>query len=198
MVRSRIRGALGIGLALAWTCWPSEGPSLPPLTAELRAGAAAEPSSGEVAVPPGGVGNQPQGEAAGLKRAAVEMARQVAEAYPEDALSYALLGSAYYNTGRSEEAVKQLRKCLELSPNQADAYEILARVAYEKGQLDEAVRLSQEALKRGPANPAVLNQLGRAFMDLGRMEEAVRTLEQAVGLPQTISESSYLLGQALL
>ena len=126
------------------------------------------------------------------------MARQVAEAYPEDALSYALLGSAYYNTGRSEEAVKQLRKCLELSPNQADAYEILARVAYEKGQLDEAVRLSQEALKRGPANPAVLNQLGRAFMDLGRMEEAVRTLEQAVGLPQTISESSYLLGQALL
>ena len=126
------------------------------------------------------------------------MARQVAEAYPEDALSYALLGSAYYNTGRSEEAVKHLRKCLELSPNQADAYEILARVAYEKGQLEETARLCGEALKRGPANPTVLNQLGRAFMDMGRTEEAVRSLQQAVGLRQPISESSYLLGQALL
>ena len=152
-----------------------------------------EPSAGpRVDVPP------PEAEAAGLKQEAVTVAGQVAEAYPNDGLAYALLGSAYYNTGQSEKATKYLQRCLELSPGQAEAYEILARVAYEKGKLEETERLCQEALKRGPANVEVLNQLGRALMDQGRTEEAVRTLEQAVHLPKPTSESCYLLGQANL
>jgi tetratricopeptide (TPR) repeat protein len=122
----------------------------------------------------------------------------VADAYPNEALAYALLGSAYYNTGQSGDAVKYLRKCLEISPGQVEAYEILARVAYEKGELDETVRLCQESLKRGPANPEVLNRLGRAFMDLGRTDEAVQILQQAVRLPKPITESFYLLGLASL
>jgi len=152
-----------------------------------------EPSSGS-----GAVVSQPQAEAAALKRKALAVAGQVAEAYPEDPLAYALLGSAYYNTGRSDEATKYLQRCLELSPDQAEAYEILARVAYAKGNLEETARLCREALKRGPATPDVLNRLGRARLDLGQTEEAVRTLRQAVRLSQPTSESSYLLGQAYL
>jgi len=128
----------------------------------------------------------------------VAVARQVAEAYPKDGLAYALLGSAYYNTGHSSEAVKYLRRCLELSPGQAEAYDIQARVAYEKGELEEAVRLCEEALKRGPASPEVLNRLGRTLMDLGRTDEASQTLRQAVALPKPTSESFYLLGQVNL
>jgi tetratricopeptide (TPR) repeat protein len=139
-----------------------------------------------------------QAEAAALKREAVAVARQLAEAYPHDALSYALLGSAYYNTGRSEEATQQLQKCLQLSPDQAEAYEILARIAYEKGKLEESERLCREALKRGPSNSEVLNQLGRTLMDLGRTSEAVETLQAATRLPKPLSESFYLLGQAYL
>ena len=139
-----------------------------------------------------------QEEAAALKNTAVTVARQVAEAYPKDPLSYALLGSACYNTGRAEEAARQLRKCLELNPDQADAFEILARVAYEKGELDETVRLCQESLKRNPKSPDVLNRLGRAFMDQGRTQEAIQTLQQATRLPEPVSESYYLLGQAHL
>ena len=141
---------------------------------------------------------QAQAEAATLKQEAVTAARQLAEAYPDDALTYALLGSASYNTGRSDDATKYLQKCLELSPDQAEAYEILARVAYEKGNLEESARLCREALKRGPANSEVLNQLGRALMDLGRADEAVKALQQAIGLPNASSQSYYLLGQANL
>jgi tetratricopeptide (TPR) repeat protein len=133
-----------------------------------------------------------------LKREAVAVALQVAETYPNDAFAHALLGSAYYNTGRSDEASKHLQKCLELNPGLADAYDILGRVAYEKGNLEDAIRLFEEALKRGPGNPEVLNRLGRAQMDLGRTEQAVQTLEQAVRAPQPLSESYYLLGQANL
>lgn len=141
---------------------------------------------------------QPQKEAATLKQEAVAVAIQAAEAYPDDALAHALLGSAYYNTGKSEEASKHLRRCLEINPAQAEACAILARIAYDKGQPEETVRLCQEALKRGPANPEVLNWQGRALMDLGRTEEAVQTLQQAIRFPKPPSESYYLLGQASL
>src|SRR5204863_7571629 len=87
---------------------------------------------------------QLQTEAADLKREAVAVAGQVAEAYPNDSFAYALLGAAYYNIGRSEEAAKHLKRCLELRPDQVEAYEILARVAYEKGELEETARLCRE------------------------------------------------------
>ncbi len=137
-------------------------------------------------------------DAGAIKREAVVLARLVAEAYPEDALTYALLGSAYYNTGQSEEATRQLRRCLELSPHQAEAYAILALIAYEKGELEETVRLCQEALKNGPPGAEVLNRLGRAQMDLGQAEAAIPTLRRAADLPKPVSESAYLLGQAYL
>jgi tetratricopeptide (TPR) repeat protein len=141
---------------------------------------------------------QTQAEAGALKGEAVTIAGQVAAAYPDDALSYALLGSAYYNTGQSEEATKHLRRCLELNPKQADAFEILARIAYEKGELEESVRLCQESLKLNPTSGEALNQLGRALMDLGRTEESLQALEKAVRLKRPTSESYYLLGQANL
>jgi tetratricopeptide (TPR) repeat protein len=145
-----------------------------------------------------GVMPQPQAEAAALKREAVAVGHQVAEAYPDDALAYALLGSAYYNTGQAELATRHLKRCIELNPGQAEAYGVLARVAYDRGELEETVRLCQEALKRGPANPDVLNRLGQALMDQGQTAESVRILEQAVRLPGPAGQSYYLLGQANL
>jgi Flp pilus assembly protein TadD len=137
-------------------------------------------------------------EATELKREAVLVASKLAAAYPDDALTSALLGSAYYNIGQSGEATKHLQRCIALNPKQADAYEMLARIAYEKGEPEESARLCHEALKHGPSGPEVLNQLGRALMDQGKTEEAVRTLQKATQLPQAPSESHYLLGQACL
>lgn len=162
---------------------------------------ASDPTATLVREPPGDLDRtipRPQAEAAALKREAVAVATQVVEAYPNDALAYALLGSAYYNTGQAERAAEHLRKCLELNPGLAEAYAVLARIAYDKGEPEESVRLFRQALQRGPGNPEVLNRLGRALLDLGRTAEAVSTLEQAVALPGRTSESCYLLGQAQL
>ena len=135
-------------------------------------------------------------EAAELKKSAVTAAREVAEAYPDDPLTYALLGAAFYNNGQSEDAARHLKKCLELRPALLDAYEILARIAYEKGETEEAIRLCQEALKHGKATTEILNRLGRSCIDLGKTDDAIRALQQAVNLPRATAESSYLLGQA--
>jgi tetratricopeptide (TPR) repeat protein len=197
IVRVAISGALLLTGALAWGWWRKhEAQQVLHLTAERSALSAAEQTSIDSADGSGAIFTKLQSEVALLKREAVAVADQLAAAYPNDALAYALLGSAYYNTGKSDEATKHLQRCLELNPGQADAYDILARVAYEKGELEESVRLCQEALKRGSANPEVLNRLGRAQMDMGRTEEAVRTLQQAASLPKPASESCYLLGQA--
>ena len=199
IARLAIPAVVLVGVALTWSWWRRHETSQAPHTARVQnARSASEripigPTAGSSAVV-----TQPQTEAADLKREAVAVAGQVAEAYPNDALAYALLGAAYYNIGRSDEATKHLKRCLELRPDQVEAYEILAQVAYQKGELEETARLCREALKRGPATPGVLNRLGRALLDLGQTEEAIRTLQQAVHLSKPISESSYLLGQAYL
>lgn len=135
-------------------------------------------------------------EAARLKTDAVRVAEEIAAAHPEDPLVYALLGSAYYNTGKSVEATAHLRRCLELRPDMGDAYDILARIAYETGHPEESVRLSQEALNHGAGGTEALHRLGRALLDLGRTGEAIQVLEKAAGLPRATSETWHLLGQA--
>lgn len=140
----------------------------------------------------------PQSEAGRLKEEAVATARAVAQDYPDEALTAALLGSANYNIGRSAEATQHLRRCVELDPTQAEAYEILARIAYDRGDMDEAVSLGRESLRRAPGNPEGLNRLGQALMDLGRLPEAVETLQQATRVTEPLAQSFYLLGQAHL
>lgn len=141
---------------------------------------------------------EPLAQAAALKQEAVAVGREIAEAYPDAAVSYALLGSAYYNVGQSREAVENLRRCVELDPGQVEAYEILARVAYEKGEPEEAVRLCEEGLKPGRPTVELLNRLGQAKLDLGATEDAIQVLRQAARLPRPSIETHYLLGQACL
>lgn len=165
---------------------------------------AAEASAPSAPTPPNtqppatSAGSGAQAEAAALKREAVEVAGQVAAAYPEDPYGVALLGAAYFNNGQSAEATRHLQRCLQLKPDLADAYDVLARVAYEKGEVAESVRLGQEALRIGPPNPDILNRLGRSLLDLGRTDESIQVLQQAVSLPRPSGESHYLLGQAQL
>ena len=188
-----------IGAVVVWSLWWKHEPSQTPRTDPAQSiKPAAEETSLVQTASPGLAAPRPEAVAAALKQEAVTVAGQVAAAYPNDALVYALLGSAYYNTGKTDEATKHLKKCLEMSPGQAEVYDILARVAYDKGEPEECVRLCKEALKRGPASPETANRLGRALLDLGQTEEAVHTLQQAVRLRYPTSESSYLLGQAYM
>lgn len=199
IARLVISGAFLIGVALVGSRWWIQDTSKAAHNSTVKdvAPAARQTNFGH-SVSPGLGASRLETEAETIKKEAVVVAGQVALAYPNDALTYALLGSAYYNTGQSDEATKYLRRCLELRSDQLEAYEILARLAYDKGDLEETLRLCQEALKHGPATPDVLNRLGRAQIDLGHTAEAVRTLQQAVQLPKPDSESCYLLGQAYM
>lgn len=201
MIRLGIPGGILIAMGLTGWFWRADEPTRAVAPGEARdtsravAEATTEPSI-ETDHGPSPDVPEPLAQAAAWKLEAVTVASEVVETYPETAISYALLGSAYYNIGQSKQAVENLQRCIELDPRQAEAYGILARVAYEKGELEEAVRLCEEGLRRGPPNPVVLNRLGRALLDLGRTEDAIRVLEPALQLRGATSESHYLLGQA--
>jgi tetratricopeptide (TPR) repeat protein len=139
-----------------------------------------------------------QSEAAALKAEAVREATLLAETYPEDALTHALLGSAYYNTGQSEVAVRHLERCLEIQPGLMDAYEILARMAYEQGRLEETIRLGEAARQHGGDHQGLWEQQGRALLDLGRTQEAVEVLSEWTREGRAGGEGWYWLGQAWL
>ncbi len=139
-----------------------------------------------------------QVEAEELKREAIRFANELIEAYPEDAVTFALLGAAHHNNGDSDEAEKWLMKCLALDPDRADAYGILALIASKRGDFERAVAMCREALKRNPAMREVQHRLGQALMDLGDSDELIRTMEQVVKIPPPSSESYYLLGAGLL
>ena len=74
-----------------------------------------------------------QAAAEALKQEALQVASELVEAFPTDAVTYALLGAAHHNVGNSDEAAKWLRKCLDLDPERADAYGMLAMIASKKG-----------------------------------------------------------------
>lgn len=137
-----------------------------------------------------------QSESATLKAEAVSAAQAVAQAYPANPLTFALLGAACYNSGRSDEATKHLTACLKLRPDLLEAHEMLARIAYERGAPDEAIRLAEEGIRRCGPSPDLLKHLGHSQLDLGRTEEAIATLEQIAIRPAPMIESLYLLGQA--
>ena len=139
-----------------------------------------------------------QAAAVALKQEALQAAQELVEAFPTDAVTYALLGAAHHNIGNSDEAAKWLQRCLDLDPERADAYGMLAMIASQKGDFEQSVTWCKEALKRDPAMRDVQNRLAQALMDLGETDQLIRIMEQVVKMPPPLSESYYLLGQGYL
>ena len=86
----------------------NEGPQAP-VTKKIEQTPPLSSSSNDNSTP---VVSGPLEQAAAWKREALTTARDVADAYPEEAISYALLGSAYFNVGQSQEAVENLQHCI--------------------------------------------------------------------------------------
>ena len=126
-----------------------------------------EPGSASVPSPEPPV-PETQAEAETLKQEALQVASELVEAFPTDAVTYALLGAAHHNIGNSDEAAKWLRKCLDLDPERADAYAMLAMIASKKGDFEQTVTWCKEALQRNPAMRDVQHRLAQGADGLGR------------------------------
>jgi tetratricopeptide (TPR) repeat protein len=115
-----------------------------------------------------------------LYDAAVRIAREAANKYPESTDALFRLGSSLERAGDSAESEKVFLQVLALRPNDAATLNYLGYMWADQGvQLERAKDMLEKAVAREPRNAAYLDSLGWAYFRLGRMPEAEKNLREA-------------------
>ncbi|MHB9146243.1 MAG: tetratricopeptide repeat protein [Symbiobacteriia bacterium] len=114
-------------------------------------------------------------------RAAAEIA-VAAEAAPEDALAWFLLGEFRSRQGETGPATEAYRQVLRLRPDLARAQAALGRVLLRAGQAQEAHRWLSRAVSSEPRVGAWWEDLGTAAAAIGLYPEALAHLNHAAAL----------------
>jgi tetratricopeptide (TPR) repeat protein len=144
-------------------------------------------------------------EAAGARQvvddpAAVEVARRLSRADPEDAAARINLGRALRDAGRTDEAVANYRRAVAISPNNPLPHFNLANALRAQGKLDEAILHYREALRVGSDDAimqSVHTNLATALFERGQTEEAERHFREAQRLAPHALEPNLNLATAL-
>lgn len=134
-------------------------------------------------------------EIAALAHEAAEVVEGLIERRPEQADSWDVRGSFYYEFHNLDEAVKCWKRCLELDPGFAEAYYRIGVAARDRGRFKEAVDWFRKALEHAPGEPQVMVHLAQTLMDLGAMEEATGVLEENLAAYPRSLPSFLLLGE---
>jgi len=137
-------------------------------------------------------------EVEAVQTEAIEVARQLAEDFPNGADTLAFLGDVHYSLGKSAEAVDYWKKCIQRNPQRADAHFALAKVALKQGEFERAAALCRKTLQIKPDFPGGRERLVRALLALDLNDEAIDVLtEDLQSNPESVN-SHYFLAQAYL
>ncbi|MBN2232269.1 MAG: PEP-CTERM system TPR-repeat protein PrsT [Deltaproteobacteria bacterium] len=125
---------------------------------------------------------------------ALELYRQVAEAFPRYAMAEFAIGSHYERLGNQAEAVKYYESALLDDPNHIPALNNLAYLyAGNYSNREKALDLALRAYRSRPNEPAIIDTLGYILLQNERLPEARRLLEKAHGmLPKNPSIAVHL------
>ena len=137
-------------------------------------------------------------QAQDLKKAALRVADELANAYPRDAEALAVLAIANDRFGSSEASLRLWEKCLELNPAFADAYQGMGTILLKRGAYQEAAEAFRNALKRNPRMADAYAQLAEALMGLGKFREAADVLDQGAKVFPESDTIYFWRGQACL
>lgn len=124
--------------------------------------------------------------------------RKAAEAYPQFARAYLMMGLANMEVNDWEAARKQLDKALQLNENLAQAQLALGSTLNAQTKFAEAEKPLRRGLQLAPDSTMGHYELARALWALGRVDEAKQEAEQALKLQPTFSEAHLLLGNVML
>lgn len=126
---------------------------------------------------------------------ATEVVETLIERVPDQANSWHVLGSFYYEFGKLDASVECWEKCLQLAPDFAEGHYWLGVAARDRGRNDEAVEWFRKALRGAPGETQVSVHLAQTLIDLGDMQEAIKVLEEnRAAYPQSLA-SCVLLGE---
>jgi tetratricopeptide (TPR) repeat protein len=143
---------------------------------------------------------------------AADLARKLAEDYPDDVFPLLALGRDLHELGRHREAEENLRQALLVAPESVKAHFELGRIMLEKGEglsrlaggeasarecFREAAEHARRALAIQPDFGHGHAVLGIARNHLGERTSAVEALRQAVQCSPESATFHFVLGKAL-
>ncbi len=111
----------------------------------------------------------------GNRAAAIDLAKQVLDLNPENALALNFLGYTYAEAGQNlEEAERLIKQALEIRPDYGAFVDSLGWVYFQKGDYESALRELEKANRLTADDPVIREHLADAYAKVGRTEEAIR------------------------
>ncbi|AFY79775.1 hypothetical protein Oscil6304_0015 [Oscillatoria acuminata PCC 6304] len=134
---------------------------------------------------------------AGDDEAALILANEAIESFPDEELLWAVHGEVLYYLGRYEEAVASYDRALFLNPNDATALCNRGLALSNLGRYEEAVASYDRALFLNSNLAQAWSNRGLALYYLGRHQEAVANCDRALFLNPNLAQASSNRGNAL-
>jgi Flp pilus assembly protein TadD len=110
---------------------------------------------------------------------ALERARAMAAASPQEAEPALLLASVLATRGQPAEAEAEARRAVELSPRLARAHTTLATLLMQRGEHEEGLRSARNAAALDMEDPTILYNLGLAEWFAGERRTAKAAFHRA-------------------
>jgi predicted O-linked N-acetylglucosamine transferase (SPINDLY family) len=133
----------------------------------------------------------------GQPEAALELARTLVEAYPENPLALNIRGASARSLGHFDEAETCFARLEQLQPGFAGAPYNLALALEDQGRTQKAIAAYQRALAIDPALAQAHNNLGILFNRSSEIDKALDHLERARDLRPDMPEVHNSLGTVL-
>lgn len=126
---------------------------------------------------------------------ALEKARRLGSS---EASTFALLGTAYAQAGKTDEAIAALEEGVAAHPGDASLQHALGRLLLSQGKAREALPHLEAAAQSKPDAADIQLDLGRARETLGELDLAEASFRKAVRLSPNLPRGHYALGRLLL
>lgn len=133
----------------------------------------------------------------GEMQSALELARGLAEDFPQSPPVWNIRGAAARALGQIEEAERSFLRLEELQPGFAGAPYNLALVHEDRGRIEQAINAYLRALRADPSLAQAHNNLAILLNRMGETQRALGHLEQARALRPEMPELCNSHGNAL-
>jgi tetratricopeptide (TPR) repeat protein len=116
---------------------------------------------------------------------------------PESFFAHSFLGTALFESGKTEEAIGHLNQALALNPGYASAHHALANAFSQRGELEQAIKHYHQTLALDPGSAKAHYNLGLVHARREEWHEAVAQYREALKIDPSDPDYHNNLGLAL-
>lgn len=113
---------------------------------------------------------------------AQQVAKQLADAFPEDATGYYLSGLGYRAEGDLEKSIPRFELALDKQPETVEPLTQLVKSYLALKQSDKALNTLSEIIKKQPKNFVAYNLMGGVYGNDKKFDEAITSYRKAIEL----------------